>query len=103
MAYDIIDIAYRGSHPEHANDLNEHNTADWPVVVAALKAAQPQLKIFAEENLALGEAFQEEKGPAEGTAVEVLDMSPIALIPLGASTTTFPAMIRLPLHSEGLR
>ena len=44
VAYDIINIAYRGNHPEHANDLDEHDTIDWVVVFAALKAAWPQLK-----------------------------------------------------------
>jgi hypothetical protein len=47
FSFNILNIAHQQLCPKHANDLDEHDNADWVSVYHALKAAQGQLKIFA--------------------------------------------------------
>jgi hypothetical protein len=84
FSFNILDIAHRRLCPEHANDLDEHDNADWASVYHALKAAQGQLEIFTSAVPATEEEIQKQ----EATIIEVIDVEPI-----GGSGSP---------HSEGL-
>jgi hypothetical protein len=73
FSFDILDIAHQRLCPEHANDFNEHNNADWASVYHALKAAQGQLEIFASAIPATEEEIQKQ----ETTVIEVINVEPI--------------------------
>jgi hypothetical protein len=73
FSFDVLDIAHRRLCPEHANDLDEHDNADWASVYHALKAAQRQLEIFASAVLATQEEIQKQ----EATVIEVIDVESI--------------------------
>jgi hypothetical protein len=73
FSFDVLDIADRRLCPEHANDLDEHNNADWASIYHALKAAQRQLEIFASAVPATQEEIQKQ----EATVIEVIDVESI--------------------------
>jgi hypothetical protein len=73
FSFDVLDIAHRRLCPEHANDLDEHDNADWASVYHVLKAAQGQLEIFASAVPATEEEIQKQ----EATFIEVIDVEPI--------------------------
>jgi hypothetical protein len=73
FSFDVLDIAHRCLCPEHANDLDEHDNADWANVYHALKAAQGKLEIFASAIPATEKEIQEQ----ETTVIEVINVEPI--------------------------
>jgi hypothetical protein len=73
FSFDVLDITHRRLCPEHANDLDEHDNADWASVYHALKAAQRQLEIFASTVPATQEEIQKQ----EATVIEVIDVEAI--------------------------
>jgi hypothetical protein len=73
FSFDVLDIAHRRLCPEHANNLDEHDNADWANVYHVLKAAQGQLEIFASAVPATQEEIQKQ----EATIIEVMDVEPI--------------------------
>jgi hypothetical protein len=74
FSFDILDIAHRRLCPEHANDLDEHDNADWVSVYHALKAARGQLEIFTSAIPAAQEEIQKQ----EATIIEVIDVESIS-------------------------
>jgi hypothetical protein len=73
FSFDVLDITHQRLCPEHANDLDKHDNADWASVYHALKAAQGQLEIFASAVPATQEEIQKQ----EATVIEVIDVEPI--------------------------
>jgi Chromo (CHRromatin Organisation MOdifier) domain len=73
FSFDVLDIAHRRLCPEHANDLDGHDNADWASVYHTLKAAQGQLEIFASAVPATQKEIQEQ----EATIIEVINMESI--------------------------
>jgi hypothetical protein len=73
FSFDVLDIAHRRLCPEHANDLDEHDNADWASIYHALKAAKGQLEIFASAVPATEEEIQKQ----EATVIEVIDVESI--------------------------
>jgi hypothetical protein len=73
FSFDVLDITHRRLCPEHANDLDEHDNADWASVYHALKAAQRQLEIFASAVPATQEEIQKQ----ETVIIEVIDAEAI--------------------------
>jgi hypothetical protein len=73
FSFDVLDITHRRLCPEHANDLDEHENADWANIYHALKAAQGQLEIFASAIPTTQEEIQKQ----ETTVIEVIDVEPI--------------------------
>jgi hypothetical protein len=74
FSFDILDIAHRQLCPEHADDLDEHDNADWVSIYHALKAVQRQLEIFASAVPATQEEIQKQ----EATVIEVIDVEDIS-------------------------
>jgi hypothetical protein len=73
FSFDVLDIAHRRLCPEHANDLDEHDNADWASIYHVLKAAKGQLEIFASAVPATEEEIQKQ----EATVIEVIDVESI--------------------------
>jgi hypothetical protein len=73
FSFNILDIAHRQLCPEHANDPDEHNNADWASVYHMLKSAQRQLEIFASTVPTTQEEIQKQ----ETTVIKVIDIEPI--------------------------
>jgi hypothetical protein len=74
FSFNVLDIAHQRLCPEHANDLNKHDNADWVSIYHALQSAQGQLKIFASAIPATQEEIQKQ----ETTITEVIDIKSIS-------------------------
>jgi hypothetical protein len=73
FSFNVLDIAHQQLCPEHANDLNEHNNADWANVYHALKSVQGQLEIFASTIPVTQEEIQKQ----ETTIIKVINVKSI--------------------------
>jgi hypothetical protein len=73
FSFNVLDIAHRRRSPEHANDLDKHDNADWANIYHTLKTAQGQLEIFASAVPATQEEIQKQ----ETTIIKVIDVEPI--------------------------
>jgi hypothetical protein len=73
LGFDILDITYQQLCPEHANDLDKHDNADWVSIYHTLKAAQGQLEIFANAVPATAEEIQRQ----EATLIDIIDIKAI--------------------------
>jgi hypothetical protein len=73
FSFDILDIAHQQLCLEHANNLNEHDNADWVSIYHTLKSAQGQLEIFTSTVPATQEEIQKQ----ETTITKVINIKSI--------------------------
>jgi hypothetical protein len=74
FSFNILDIAHRRLCPEHANNLDKHDNADWASIYHALKSVQGQLEIFASAVPTTQEEIQKQ----ETTIIKVINIESIS-------------------------